>query len=75
MVFAYVLLKLILHIYCLCPHCCEVFSLAMVSRSYSPVAVCGLLIAEASLIVQHRLQAHGLQELWLEGSLVAAPGL
>ena len=31
------------------------------------VAVCGLLIVVASLIAEHRLQAHGLQQLWLTG--------
>ena len=31
------------------------------------VAVCGLLIAVASLVVEHGLQAHGLQQLWHAG--------
>ena len=30
-------------------------SLAAVSRGYSPVAVCGLLIAAASPVAEHRL--------------------
>ena len=41
--------------------CCVGFSLVVTSGGYSLVAVCGLLIAVASLVVEHRLQAHGLQ--------------
>ena len=32
------------------------------------IAVRGLLIAVASLVAEHGLQAHGLQQLWLSGS-------
>ena len=32
----------------------------------------GLLIAVASLVAEHRLQAHGLQQLWHAGSVVVA---
>ena len=39
------------------------------------VAVRGLLIAVASLVVEHGLQAHGLQQLWHTGSVVVAHGL
>ena len=39
------------------------------------VAVCGLLIAVASLVAEHRLQAHGPQQLWRAGSVVVAHGL
>ena len=67
--FAHVPLKMISHICWLCPHCREDSSPAMVSRSFSPVAVRGLLIAEASLVVQHHLQAHRLQQLWLMDSV------
>ena len=35
----------------------------------------GLLIAVASLVAEHRLQAHGLQQLWHMGSVVVARGL
>ena len=35
--------------------CCAGFSLVVVSGAYSLVATCGLLIAAASLIVEHRL--------------------
>ena len=35
----------------------------------------GLLIAVASLVVKHRLQVHGLQQLWHVGSVVVAHGL
>ena len=36
-------------------HCCMGFSLVVASKSYSPVAVRGLLIVVASLVVEHRL--------------------
>ena len=39
------------------------------------VAVCGLLIAVASLVAEHGLQSHGLQQLWHVGSAVVAHGL
>ena len=39
------------------------------------VVVRGLLIAVASLVAEHGLQAHGLQQLWLSGSVVVAHGL
>ena len=35
--------------------CCADFSLVVVSRSYSAVEVCGLLIVVASLVAEHRL--------------------
>ena len=38
--------------------CCVGFSLAVASGGYSLVAVHGLLIAVASLAVEHRLQGH-----------------
>ena len=41
-------------------HCCSGFSLVAASGGYSLVAVCGLLIAVASLVVEHRLWEHGL---------------
>ena len=43
-------------------------SLAAVSGGYSLVAVCGLLIAAASLVAEHRLQG-------IEASVVVVPGL
>ena len=50
-------------------HCCVDFSLVVKSgsRSYSPVAVQGLLTAAASLVVEH-----GLQKLWLLDSRLQA---
>ena len=39
------------------------------------VEVCGLLTAVASLVVEHGLQAHGLQQLWRAGSVVVVHGL
>ena len=38
-------------------------------------AVCGLLIAVASPVVEHELQVHGLQQLWHAGSVIVARGL
>ena len=40
-----------------CPglHCCAGFGLAAVSAGYSLVVVCGLLIAMASVVVEHGL--------------------
>ena len=46
--------------------CCADFSLVAVSRAYSLVVVCGLLISMVSQAVEHGLQAHGLQ-LWCLG--------
>ena len=39
------------------------------------VAVLRLLTVVASLVVEHRLQEHTLQELWCRGSIVVEPGL
>ena len=36
-------------------HCCLGFSLILVNKGYSLFVVCGLLIAEASLVTEHRL--------------------
>ena len=41
--------------------CCEGFSLVVVSRGYSLFVVHGLLIAVASLVAEHGIQAHQLQ--------------
>ena len=41
--------------------CVRAFSLVAESRGYSLAAVHGLLIAVASLVAEHRLQAHGPQ--------------
>ena len=38
------------------PQCCSGFSAVAASRSYSLIAVRGLLIAVASLVVKHQLQ-------------------
>ena len=38
-------------------------------------AVRGLLTVVASTVVEHGLQAHGLQQLWHVGSVVVAHGL
>ena len=37
-------------------HCCVNFSLVVVRRGYSVIAVSGLLIVVASLVVEHGLQ-------------------
>ena len=52
-------------------HCCTGFSLVVVSRGYTVVAVSRLLIAVASLVAEHELSgtwasvlaAHGLRAL------------
>ena len=49
-------------------HCCLGFSLVLVNKGYSLFVVCGLLIAEASLVMEHRL-------LGTRASVVVAPGL
>ena len=36
------------------------------------IVVCGLLMVVASLVVEHGLQVHGLQQLWHGGSVVVA---
>ena len=57
-------------------HCCcaRAFS-SCGERGLLFVAVCRLLIAVASLVVEHRLQAHGLQQLWHMGSTAQAQQL
>ena len=55
--------------------CCMAFYLVVVSRGCSPVSVCRLLIAAASLVAECGLLGSGLQKLWPMGSVVAAPGL
>ena len=50
-------------------------SLVMVSGGYSLTAVCRLHIVVASLVVEHSLQARGLQQLQLTGSRVWAQQL
>ena len=49
-------------------HCCQGFSLVADSGGYSLVAVRRLLIAVASLVVEHRLQSMQAQQLWLQDS-------
>ena len=62
-------------------HCCEGFSLVLVSRGYSLVAAHRLPIVVASLVAQHRhgLQVHGLRVTapWLQStsSVVVAHGI
>ena len=57
MLFIYLLLNLFVYLSLavLGLYCCMGFSLVAVSRGYSLVAVHGLLIAVASLAVEHRL--------------------
>ena len=53
--------------------CCCVWAFSSFSeRGLLFVAVRELLIAVASLVVEHRLQARGLQQLWHAGSVVVA---
>ena len=53
--------KIILFLAMLNPHFCLDFSLVVASRDSCLVAVCGLLIAVASLIEEHRFWVCGLQ--------------
>ena len=48
------------------------FCLVAASRRFSLVATRGLLIAVASLVTEHGLWAHGLQQLWFMGSRAQA---
>ena len=56
-------------------HCYADFSLVVVSGGYSLVVVCVRLIAAASLVANHGLQACRLQQLQHMGSVVMAPRL
>ena len=56
-------------------HCYVGFFLATVSQRCSLVAVCGLLIAVASLAQEQRIQARELQWLGHLGSVGATPRL
>ena len=47
-------------------------SVAVASRAYSLVVVCGLLIVVASLVAEHELKSIWAQELWLVGSRAQA---
>ena len=68
--------KFILFIYYFCLRWVFVaarwLSLVAASRGYSFVAVRGLLIAVASLVAEHGLQVHGLQQLWHAASRAQA---
>ena len=46
------------------------FSLVSESKGYSIAVLHRLVIAMASLTVEHRFQTHGLQQLWNTGLLV-----
>ena len=54
--------------------CTQAFS-SCSERGQLFVAVCGLHIVVFSLVAEHGLQARGLQQLWLTGSVVVACGL
>ena len=47
------------------------FSLVAVTRGYSPVVVCGLLIAVASHVVEHRLYGAQVSVVQHTGSVVS----
>ena len=54
--------------------CTQAFS-SCGERGLLFIAVRGLLIAVASLVMKHRFQVRGLQQLWHAGSVVVACGL
>ena len=56
-------------------HCCTRAFSSCSERGLLFVAVHGLLIAVASLVVEHGLQVRGLQQLWLAGSRAQAQQL
>ena len=56
-------------------HCCVRAFSSCGERGLLFVAVCRLLIAVASLVSEHRLQACGLQQLWLAGCRAQAQQL
>ena len=56
-------------------HCCAQAFSNCVKRGLLFIVMCGLLTAVASLVLEHWLQAHGLQQLWLVGSRVQAQQL
>ena len=64
---------LFLAVLCLC--CCARAFSSCGKQGLFFVAVRGLLIAVASLVAEHGLQAHGLQQLWLSGSRAQAQQL
>ena len=53
-------------------HCCTWAFSSCGERGLLFIAVQGLLIAVASLVEEHGLYAHGLQQLWTVGSVVVA---
>ena len=55
--------------------CCVRASSSCGEQGLLFVAVCGLLIAVASLVVEHGLLTHGPQQLWLAGSRAQAQQL
>ena len=69
----FLFMYLFLAVLCLC--CTWAFSSCSEQRRATLVAIHGLLIAMASLVVDHRLQVCRLQSLWHEGSVVADCGL
>ena len=56
-------------------HCCVWTFSSCCVQGLLFVVVHGLLIAVASLVAEHGLQAHGLQQLWLAGSRAQAQQL
>ena len=66
-------LFLVLAVLGLC--CCPGSSLAAASRGCSPALVHRLPVVVTSLGAEHRLRAHGPQDLWCVDSVVAAHGL
>ena len=51
----------------------HVLSLVTVSAGFSLIVVHGLLIVVASILPEHRLYTHGLEQLWCTGLVVPWP--
>ena len=73
--FSFLIFKIYLFLVALGLRCCARAFSSCSESGLLLVVVCGLLIAVASLVAEHRLSAHGLQYLWLVGSVVVARGL
>ena len=71
-IFIYYYYLIYLFLAALVLRCCTRASSSCGERGLLFVAVCGLLIAVASLVAEHGLQARGLQQLWLAGSRAQA---
>ena len=71
-IFFFKLIYLFLFLAVLGLRCCAQAFSSCSERGLLFIVVCGLLIFVASLVGEHGLQAHGLQQLWHTGSVAVA---